>query len=60
VYTCVLFKILQVVRAPAVVVGNSTGALAALQAAVNAPHLLRGLVLLNIKPANTSANCLQE
>jgi pimeloyl-ACP methyl ester carboxylesterase len=38
---------LQVVRAPAVVVGNSAGALAALQAAVNAPHLLRGLVLLD-------------
>jgi pimeloyl-ACP methyl ester carboxylesterase len=46
-YMCVLFADLQVVRAPAVVVGNSAGALAALQAAVNAPHLLRGMVLLD-------------
>ncbi|KAF6254244.1 Alpha/Beta hydrolase protein [Scenedesmus sp. NREL 46B-D3] len=42
----------EVVRAPAVVVGNSAGALSALQAAVNAPHLLRGLVLLDCTMRN--------
>lgn len=42
----------EVVRAPAVVVGNSAGALASLQAAVNAPHLLRGLLLLDCTMRN--------
>lgn len=32
---------------PALLVGNSAGGLAALQAAVAAPHLVRGLVLLD-------------
>lgn len=40
------FDAVQVVRAPAVLVGNSAGGLAALQAAATAPHLVRGLVLL--------------
>eukprot|EP00775_Hariotina_reticulata_P007448 gene7448-7658_t len=37
----------QVVQAPAVLVGNSAGALTALQVAVAAPNLCRGLLLLN-------------
>lgn len=37
----------QVVGGPAVLVGNSAGALAALQVAVSAPQLVRGLMLLD-------------
>lgn len=36
-----------VVQQPAILVGNSAGALAALQAAVDAPQMTRGLVLLD-------------
>jgi pimeloyl-ACP methyl ester carboxylesterase len=47
VLLCVCNGVHQVVQAPAVLVGNSAGALTALQVAVAAPRLCRGLLLLN-------------
>lgn len=44
----------QVVCAPAVLVGNSAGALAALQAAVAAPDMTRGLMLLDCSMRSAS------
>ena len=45
--SCALTLLVQVVCAPSVLVGNSAGALAALQAAVADPAMARGLMLLD-------------